>query len=46
MLLRRGWGIFGPLPVAAETNELTTVRAWIAAGMLGGESWALMLEEE
>ena len=46
MLLRRGWGIFGPLPVAAEANELTTVRAWIAAGLLGGEAWSLMLEEE
>lgn len=46
MLLRRGWGIFGPLPIAAEANELTTVRAWIAAGLLGGEAWSLMLEEE
>ena len=46
MSLRRGWGIFGPLPIAAASNELTTVRAWIAAGLLGGESWTLMLEEE
>ena len=39
-------GHFGPLPIAAEANELTTVRAWIAAGLLGGEAWSLMLEEE
>ena len=45
MLFRRGWGI-SPAPIAAEANELTTVRAWIAAGLLGGEAWSLMLEEE
>ncbi len=46
MLLRQGWGPFGPLPLAAEREDLTQVRAWIAAAMLGDEAWQSMLEEE
>jgi hypothetical protein len=29
MLLRKGWGIFGPLPLGGEQNDLSTARLYI-----------------
>jgi len=46
MLHRRGWGPFGPLPLGAELEDLTQVRAWVAAALLGDDAWASMFEEE
>jgi len=31
MLLRKGWGVFGPLPLGGEPDALQTAKAYIAA---------------
>lgn len=31
MLLRNGWGVFGPLPLGGDANALTTARTYIEA---------------
>ena len=36
MLLRKGWGIFGPLPLGGEQNDLTIARQYIE-NILSGE---------
>ena len=35
MLLRKGWGIFGPLPLGGEQNDLTTARLYIENVLVG-----------
>ena len=41
MLLRQGWGIFGPLPVGVDAKQITEVRSWIAAALIDddGKAW-------
>ena len=36
MLLRKGWGIFGPSPLGGEQNDLTTARLYIENVLVGG----------
>ena len=35
MLLRKGWGIFGPLPLGGEQNDLSTARLYIENVLVG-----------
>ena len=35
MLLRKGWGIFGQLPLGGEQNDLTTARLYIENVLVG-----------
>lgn len=39
MMLRKGWGIFGPLPVGVKEDEHQSALEWITAALEGKESW-------
>ena len=44
MILRKGWGIFGPLPVGVKQEEYDSALAWISAAIDGQESWDSMID--
>lgn len=39
MLLRKGWGVFGPLPVGVKQEERETALEWIKAAIEQGAKW-------
>ncbi|MBT61479.1 MAG: hypothetical protein CMA63_08025 [Euryarchaeota archaeon] len=39
MLLRKGWGVFGPLPLGGAHNDLTVARQRIAMALDGTVEW-------
>ena len=50
MLLRKGWGVFGPLPLGGEQNDLSKARSCIDLALDSEKSWELFsphaLEQE
>lgn len=44
MILRKGWGIFGPLPVGVKQEEYDSALAWISAAIDGEDSWDSMID--
>ena len=49
MLLRKGWGVFGPLPLGGAQHDLTVARERIHLAIDYPEKWAnaaLPKEEE
>jgi hypothetical protein len=39
MLLRKGWGIFGPLPLGGSQNDLTVARSRIEKALSVSADW-------
>ena len=39
MLLRKGWGIFGPLPLGGDKNDLSVARSRIETALDEEKSW-------
>ena len=48
MLLRKGWGVFGPLPLGGAQNDLSIARERIGLALEGSVAWqnALISKEE